>query len=215
MEDEKFKELVKNFYAYLTGNKQKYLSLFFDLQMQIERWFMGELIKHIDDKFFKMGIENREASLPNDKRKKVDLKIELNGEVYWIELKHIFVGCQKGNKFDLKFYYYNGKRTSSIANDSDKLSNIPVRLDHQIQNKFILVFLSANESLDKRCKASGNNNENYYIKDKSDLHRKIDEIIQEDSHNENRLKGLKLNCYEYNPEYRFGYFLLEVEKSKQ
>jgi hypothetical protein len=212
MKEEKFEEKIQNFYLHLAATKQDYLSLFFNLQMQIERWFMGELMKYINDRFFEMGIENREVSPPNDKRKKVDLKIELNSEAYWIELKHIFVGCQHGNKFDLKPYFYNGEDSSNIAKDIKKLLNIPNMLDQQIQNKFILVFLSANKSLDERCNASDKNIENYYIKDKNDLCIKINKILCDDSRKGNRFEGGKLLSYDYNPEYRFGYFLIEVKK---
>ena len=212
MEYEKLKEKIQNFYTYLTENKREYLSLFFDLQMQIERWFTGELIKYINDRYFIMGIENREVSPPNDKRKKVDLKIELNNEDYWIELKHIFVGCQRGNKFDLKPYFYNGDKSSNIANDIEKLWDIAEMLDKKIQKKFILVFLSANKSLDERCKSSNKNTENYYIKDKNDLCCKIRRIFCDFSQKGNRFNGVKLLSYDYDPEYRFGYFLLETKK---
>ena len=181
------------------------MSLFFDLQMQIERWLTGKLIKYINDKFFGIGIENREVSVPNDKRKKIDLKIELNGEAYWIELKHIFVGCQHENKFDLKAYFYNGEINLNIANDIKKLRNIPEKVGQQIQSKFILVFLSANKSLYERCKARSSNFENYYIKGKTDLRSKFDKVFQEGPLNGNRFRGGKLECYDFNQEYRFGF----------
>ena len=59
-----------------------------------------------------MTTANREAKMNNDDErksddngKKVDIKIKLNNEWYWIELKHILVSYQKDHSFPPKLLF--------------------------------------------------------------------------------------------------------------
>ena len=121
MKDEKFGELVENFYTYLMKSKQEYLSLFSKLQIQIEGWFRGELMNYFEHHNIEMSTENREIRINEDSRRKVDLKIQIDNEFSWIELKHILVGYQIEQPFSLDFYF---KDKTYISTDIEKLELI-------------------------------------------------------------------------------------------
>ena len=200
-----FATIIENFYNdLLDGKNVRYLELFSKLQIQIEGWFRGELMNYIDRNHCGMTVENREVPIPNDKRKKVDLKIY----DYWVELKHGLVGCQKGNWFNLNSYFYNGKKGTNIANDIKKLRE----LDNspESKNRLILMFVSTNEQLNDECKEGKRDLENYKIKDKDDLAKKILGIKKADSIKDNRYKNVDLEDYEYDKRFHFGYFILRI-----
>ena len=191
-----FKNLIERFYSGLTeGNKRDYLTLFSDLQIQIEGWFRGELMKYFKEFGIKMTTENREVRVNIKEQKKVDLKIEINKEFHWIEIKHILVGRQKIGKFSLSFYFNSG---TYIDNDINKLERVSEGV--QKETKYCLVFLSSNsENKEEYEKSSGNYPE-------GNLKSQIDKILE--------TKGLK-NKVEvvssaYNNDCHFGYFILKL-----
>ena len=205
-----FATIIENFYNdLLNGENVRYLELFSKLQIQIEGWFRGELMNYIDRNHCGMTVENREVPIPNDKRKKVDLKVKCpKHENYWIELKHILVGCQKVSQFNLNSYFYNGKTGSNIANDIIKLRKLGNSADSK--NKLIIVFVSTNEQFEDECKKKNGSLENYIIKDNKDLQSKIKAIKNEDSKNNHRYDDADLEDSNYNGKAHFGYFILRI-----
>lgn len=189
MANNSFEAYVEDFYEYLIKDKSEYLKVFFDLEFQIERWFMGELLHYLEaEKKIELTTANREAKLPNQQdngRKKVDLKIPLDNEYYWIELKHILVGQQKKreNSFELNFYFYE---KTYIANDVEKLKHL--------KNAYVLSFVSTN---------------NNKIRDRNKLHSEVDKNL-----GKNSIRANLILC-DFNKENNFGYFLLMVKQEME
>ncbi len=197
MKDEKFGELIKNFYTYLMESKQEYLRLFSKLQIQIEGWFRGELMNYLDHHNVGMSTENREIRINEDSRRKVDLKIQIENEFYWIELKHILVGYQIEQPFSLGFYFNNG---TYISTDVEKLGLI--EQPDKPQHRYSLVFISTNYTKkglkDSTLKGiiTGDN-----------LNKKVKESLK----NHKDLEGkVCIKTSNYNEELHFGYLLLEI-----
>ena len=187
MIDDEFKIYVENFYNKLIEDKYEYLKMFSKLQIQIEGWFRGELMHYFNyDKKIDLKPENREVKINAESRKKVDLKIPINGQDFWIELKHILVGIQGKGKNDkslnypIKFYFSS---KDYIANDIKKLREI-----ENGNNLYSLSFISTNNDM---------------IKDENELKKKLDEQLEQKA---------ELVSYNYNKNLEFGYFLLKVYK---
>ena len=102
MENRKFEDVVKNFYTYLTENKQEYLLLFSRLQIQIEGWFRGELMNYLDQPKKDMSYKNREVPLKDHEKGKVDLKIKFNRLMIRFRINQILI--------DLFGYNLNSRR---------------------------------------------------------------------------------------------------------
>ena len=206
MENNEFEHEISSFYNELINSKKEYLQLFSKLQIQIEGWFRGELMNYFDGPDHNMTTENREVLLNDEERKKADLKIEFDKTSYWLELKHLLVGYQKGNKkpedkqagnnFSLNFYFYSG---TYITNDIEKLENVS-KSSQETAYKYVLAFVSTNYPEDKKNK----------IKSKGVLEAQINDIL-----NYKRKKGPLKNkaCLissDFNKDCNFGYFLLKV-----
>ena len=200
MEEWEFKNTIGKFYSSLTGeNKKDYLTLFSDLQIQIEGWFRGELMNYLKNEKLKITVSNREIRVNNEKRKKVDLRVQINNEFYWIELKHILVGCQLNNTYPLGFYFY---KNSYIYNDIEKLQEVDYS-DKQ-QHTYSLAFISTNYSCDK-CRNTKFNK----ISTKEDLKGQFEDIIK----NKTDIKQkVSLVSWDYNNIQHFGYLLLRVNR---
>ena len=149
MTDNCIKNRIEGFYNCLIKDKSKYLVLFSRLETQMERWFMGELMHYFEEtENIELTTENREVSING---KKVDLKIPICGQDFWIELKHIFVGRQKEAPYKISSYVH-GK--NYIDDDIQKIQ--------QKENAYILSFVSTN---------------NGTIKDSTDLRNQIISIL--------------------------------------
>ena len=197
MNDEKFEKLIKNFYTYLIESKQEYLSLFSKLQIQIEGWFRGELMNYFEHHNIEMSTENREIRINEDSRRKVDLKIQIDNEFYWIELKHILVGYQIEQPFNLDFYFKEG---TYISTDIEKLRSIE-QPDKQ-QYGYSLVFISTNYTKKGLKKST-----QIEILTRDNLDEKVKESLekQKDSKSKAFIKSSN-----HNNELHFGYLLLGI-----
>ena len=212
MENCKLENDIKLFYGDLINNKKYYLKLFSRLQIQIEGWFRGELMKYFDEPDQKMANINREVplcddisykeKLPNEEgneRQKVDLKLTLDDEDYWIELKHILVGYQIKTPISLGFYFSDN---SYIANDIQKLTQICH--SDKIQHLYSLTFISTNYD-----KEGGKESK---IKEKIEtpeaLKKSLDRVIEKHPDLKDSISKIS---YDYNRELNFGYILLEVK----
>ena len=200
MEEWEFKSLIEKFYSSLRGgSKREYLMLFSDLQIQIEGWFRGELMNYLKNEKIKMTVYNREVPINDNNRRKVDLRIEVNNEFYWIEIKHILVGCQKNDIYKLEFYFSN---SAYIHNDIKKLQEIDK--SNERQHGYSLAFISTNYSCDK-CK----NPKFKEINWKEDLEYQFDTITQ---NKPNIKQEASLVSWDYNNIQHFGYLLLRVNR---
>ena len=149
METDKLENDIMEFYKILINNKREYLQLFSKLQIQIEGWFRGELMNYFKNCDYKMTTKNREVPINEGDRKKVDLKIGDSNEFesYWIELKHLLVGNQKGNKksdgeqkgnnFSLNFHFLGRYFIASFTASAPSL-----KICHKPGGRGICPFLS-------------------------------------------------------------------------
>ena len=164
------------------------MQLFSRLEIQIEGWFRGELMNYFDKSVDEMNPDKREVLLPNQsnkERKKVDFKIKENGQLCWIELKHLLIGNQinKSNSFKLDFYF-KGYNSSSIVNDIDKLKSV------KPDPAYILAFVSVN----------GNS-----IIGKDDLEKVLDDLLKEFNVSADKI------AVDFDNDSRFGYFILKLK----
>ena len=212
MENNEFEHEIRTFYNELINTKKEYLHLFSKLQIQIEGWFRGELMKYFDDNVHELTNKNREVPLCDDitnkeklsneednKKQKVDLRLMLNGEDYWIELKHILIGYQIKTPISLGFYFSD---KSYIANDIKKLPK--TCYSDKNQHLYSLTFVSTNYN-----KEGDGNSRIKKIETPKDLKNSLDHIIEKHSNLKDKIS--KISC-DYNKELHFGYMLLEVKK---
>ena len=208
MNTNKLENDIIEFYKILINNKKEYLQLFSKLQIQIEGWFRGELMNYFKNCDYKMTTKNREVPINEGDRKKVDLKIgdSNESESYWIELKHLLVGNQKGNKksdgeqkgnnFSLNFYFYSG---TYITNDIEKLENLS-KSSQETAYKYVLSFVSTNYPEDKKDK----------IESKEVFEDQIKKILNNNRKDGPLTKKARLISSDFNNDCNFGYFLLKV-----
>ncbi|MGC8622214.1 MAG: hypothetical protein ACP5U0_09895 [Caldisphaera sp.] len=202
MANNKFEEQVEGFYNYLINEKSEHLRLFSTLEIQIEGWFRGELMryfeKNLEEKEIKLTTENREVPISEGSRKKVDLKIPVDNMNYWIELKHILVGYQKNDPYPMNFYFH---KNTFIANDVDKL--LKVDDPGKKNNLYSLIFISTNY-LREDDKASNMEE----IRSEIDLKNQFT-----DMNNYSIIKDniFPLSCWDYNDALHFGFLLLRVK----
>ena len=208
MNTNKLENDIIEFYKILINNKKEYLQLFSKLQIQIEGWFRGELMNYFTNCNYKMTTKNREFPINEGDRKKVDLKIgdSYESESYWIELKHLLIGNQKGNKksdgerkgnnFSLNFYFYSG---TYITNDIEKLENVS-KSSQETSYKYVLAFVSTNYPEDKKDK----------IESKEVLEAQINDILNYKRKEGPLTKKACLISSDFNNDCNFGYFLLKV-----
>ena len=206
METNIFENNIKSFYEKLINGKKEYLKLFSRLQIQIEGWFRGELMNYLDGPDHNMTTENREVLLNDKERKKADLKVEFDKKPYWIELKHLLVenqkgnkksdGKQKGNNFSLNFYFYSG---TYVTNDIEKLEN-ELKSSQETSYKYVLAFVSTNYPEDKKDK----------IESKEVLDDQIKKILNNNRKDGPLTKKACLISSDFNNDCNFGYFLLKV-----
>lgn len=208
MDTNKLENDISSFYNELINSKKEYLQLFSDLQIQIEGWFRGEIMHYFKKSNYKMTTENREVPVTNEERKKVDLKVELNNVSYWIELKHLLVGYQKGNKnegnqygnyFPLNFYFYSGTYISNDVEKLKKVSGVPKETTY----KYVLAFLSTNYPEDKEIK-------NGKITSNEILEEQVKNILKSERKNGPLINKARLILHDFNKDCNFGYFLLKV-----
>ncbi len=208
MDNINLEEAVKSFYKKLIDNNKDYLILFSNLQIQIEGWFRGEIMHYFKENRYDMTTKNREVPVTNEERKKVDLKVKLNNVSYWIELKHLLVGYQKGNKkegnqygnyFSLNFYFYSG---TYISNDIEKLKKVSW-VPKETTYKYVLAFLSTNYPEDKEIK-------NGKITSKEILEEQVKSILKSERKDGPLINRACLIADDFNEDCNFGYFLLKV-----
>lgn len=210
MDSKDLEVAIKDFYDELTEKKQDYLILFSKLQIQIEGWFRGEVFNYLQGKTIQgtkinMTTENREAKISNDDKRKVDIKIKLNNEWYWIELKHILVGYQKDSPFPLSFYFY---KDTYIYSDIKKLTSID-NTDKK-QHLYSLVFISTNYLRESDKKSTMDE-----INSMNDLKEQFTSIITKHKDIRDKiLDKMSLVSFDYVNNLHFGYMLLEVKNSK-
>lgn len=211
MDNINLEEAVKSFYKKLIDNNEDYLILFSKLQIQIEGWFRGELMHYFKENRYDMTTENREVPLCDDisykeklsneegnERQKVDIRLTLANEYYWIELKHILVGYQIKTPISLGFYFSDN---SYIANDIQKLTQICH--SDKIQHLYSLTFISTNYD-----KEGGKESKIQKIDTPADLKNKLDCVFE----NHPDLKDkISKTLYDYNKELHFGYMLMEIK----
>ena len=202
MDKIEFVSEIERFYNRLVIEKGDYLSLFSELQIQIEGWFRGELFNYIDKKVISMSTENREAKIGEEERKKVDLRIKLNNKFYWIELKHLLVGYQLHQPFSLGTYFGN---KGYVTDDINKL---PLIKNEEVNYLYSLVFVSTNYKKDD-CKDSNMKKE---IHTESDLKSQFDDIMDKKPEIK---KNIDLTSWEYNDHTHFGYLLLRVKNDNE
>ncbi len=202
MEEWEFKSLIEKFYSSLTGgSKREYLMLFSDLQIQIEGWFRGELMNFLRNNNIDITVKNRESRINDETRKKADLKLEFTNEIYWIELKHLLVGCQLNNTYPLGFYF---NKNSYIYNDIKKLQEVDN--SDKRQHRYSLAFISTNYTCDK-CR----NTKFKKIITKEELKVQYKDIIK----NKTDIKQkASLVSWDYNNIQHLGYLLLRVNNKE-
>ncbi len=199
MEEWKFDSLIEKFYSSLTeGSKREYLMLFSDLQIQIEGWFRGELMNYLKNENVKITVYNREVPINNNNRRKVDLRIEVNNEFYWIELKHILVGCQRNNTYSFRSYFSDN---TYIHNDIKKLYDIDKSNKRQLG--YSVAFISTNYSCDK-CKYPNFEE----IDSRERLRERYEEVKENKTDIQQSISHVSCN---YDSITHFGYLLLEIK----
>ena len=197
MANNKFEEYVGEFYNYLIDYKYEYLQLFSNLEIQIEGWFRGELMCYFEaEKNIKLTTKNREVRISEESGKKVDFKIPIDKQCYWIELKHIIVGEQKSKDKDQSErkkkptynidFYLRDYNPSNIIIDIKKLAMIKDNW-----SKYVLCFISVNNEAEPDF-----------------------DVL-------NALEGseiggikMKIKTKKFNIEKKFGYFLLKVNEKQ-
>ena len=205
MNSKDLENLIIGFYNELTGKKHDYLCLFSKLQIQIEGWFRGEFMNFLENNGIKMTTENREVKISDHDKRKVDIKIKLNNEWYWIELKHILVGYQKDSPFPLSFYFY---KDTYIYSDIKKLTSID-NTDKK-QHLYSLVFISTNYLRESDKKSTMDE-----INSMNDLKEQFTSIITKHKDIRDKiLDKMSLVSFDYVNNLHFGYMLLEVKNSK-
>ncbi|MDR7531083.1 MAG: hypothetical protein QN213_09975 [Armatimonadota bacterium] len=78
---------------------QDRLRCFYELQMQVEGWFKGELLFVL--RTVHIAPFDREARL---ERGRVDLTVTLDGATHYVELKHWHIGRQGDAVYSPRFY---------------------------------------------------------------------------------------------------------------
>ena len=127
----------------------------------------------------------------------MDLKIQIDNEFYWIELKHILVGYQIEQPFSLGFYFNKG---TYISTDIEKLKS--VEQPDKRQHGYSLVFISTNYTKEglKNSTLKG-------IITGDNLHEKVKESLK----NHKDLEGkVCIKTSNYNEELHFGCTLLWI-----
>ncbi|PYB68566.1 hypothetical protein DMB44_04325 [Thermoplasma sp. Kam2015] len=189
MANNKFEEQVEDFYNYLIKEKCEYLQLFSTLEIQIEGWFRGELMRYFKRNKIELTVYNREVK---NNGNIIDFKINTDAQEYWIELKHILVGKQKKGTFTLNSYF---SKNYFIAKDLNKL----ILSENPEKKVYVLSFVSVNNI---KIRASNK------INNSNDLISQLKGIIDK--------RGIKAEPSNYNfDEYtKFGYFLLKVNEKQ-
>ena len=202
MEEWEFKSLIERFYSSLKEvNKREYLTLFSDLQIQIEGWFRGELMNFLGNNNIDITVKNRESRINTSTHKKADFKLEFTNEIYWIELKHLLVGYQIDSSFPLKFYF---KDNTYIDNDIKKLREV----GHSDKKQYLysLAFISTNYPYNK-----SKNSKNTKITSTEVLSDEYNSIIESKNVNKNEVC---LKSVDYDDILRFGYLLIKINYPK-
>jgi hypothetical protein len=65
-------------------------------EFQAEPWLKAEWIRVLDEAKSKGDIRSLEREIKTDTKKMIDLAVDLNEGRHWIELKHWYLGRQKG-----------------------------------------------------------------------------------------------------------------------
>jgi hypothetical protein len=117
---------------------QSRLACFCELGFQTEGWFKGELL-YLFSQLHRQGVIQELDREVNVEGKKVDIRLRVNNEDHWIELKHWLIGKQKGTTYNPSFYF--GDRTSvGITGDVNKLASLT-------GHRWLLLLLTANPGM--------------------------------------------------------------------
>ena len=73
------------------------MDLFDEHAIQVEGWLKGELLAFLNQDKQKGVIRNLYVEVRPDRisRKRIDLQIDVNGKIVWVELKHFQIGRQE------------------------------------------------------------------------------------------------------------------------
>lgn len=112
---------------------QDRLRCFYELQMQAEGWFKGELLFVL--RTVHIAPFDREARL---ERGRVDLTVTLDGATHYVELKHWHIGRQGDAVYSPRFYLL-GDEYVGIVRDLKKLARVP-----RTSPKWLLVLMTKN-----------------------------------------------------------------------
>ena len=214
MEADKLENDIMEFYKILINNKKEYLQLFSKLQIQIEGWFRGELMNYFNEHVHELTNKNREVppcdmgnnngqkpDMESNERQKVDLRLELDGKHYWIELKHILIGYQITTPISLGFYFSD---KAYIDNDIKKLAQVcDPDTTHYL---YSLTFISTNYAKERGKESRINK-----IETLEDLKKKFDEVKKNHPNLEN---DISVVSWDYDKDLHFGYMLLKVKNNK-
>ena len=124
---------------------QSKMSVFSRYGFQSEGWFKAEMIAFLDAALARKRIEGFDREVSFGSRQKVDLRVDLDGERHWIELKHWMIGEQRGVTWRAPHYFGDGSGFG-LTKDIDKLLSVP-EPDHL----WMLVLVTANPGLGEWC----------------------------------------------------------------
>ena len=99
--------------------KLEYCRLFAEAERQVEGWFKGELIYLLNS--LKLDWEP-EASISSFGKKKIDFRITLDDGLFYLEIKALYHGLQRGQMVDIGIYFY--KDDVGIWGDVQKLTSL-------------------------------------------------------------------------------------------
>jgi hypothetical protein len=75
------------------------MEIFRKYEFQSEGWIKTELLALLDDIYCKGHIGKPDKEVKANGFSKIDLVVNLHNEKHWIELKHYYVGKQKGQRW--------------------------------------------------------------------------------------------------------------------
>ena len=169
--EERLKELISAFKKDL-DSKHEQLNCFCKHGVQLEGWLKGELIYFLEKQKKCGRIEGFEREVTphgyGHGRRKVDIKVELRLEseifIVWVELKYWLIGEQKGTPYKPKFYF-NERGSIGIKPDIEKL----ILIENDF--KFLLILSVKNpkiEDWDEGVKVFNDKFPNYNLKSLTD-----------------------------------------------
>lgn len=113
--------------------KEDYFSVFAQQDTRLEGWFKGELLLFFEKQKQQEVISQYQCEVqPPHSSKRIDFKIDLQNQEYWLELKVLSISQAK-TKRGLPFYFGEGK---GLVKDFGKLENFTT-----LPHKWVLAFV--------------------------------------------------------------------------